>query len=396
MRRPSDVYSDPYREIAMRGPKLSDERGIALAVAIFALVIIGALVGGTFFAGKLEQRGGLNSAFAAEAFEAAEAGVQTTIVAWDPAVAGAGAVGADVALGTTVLGGTASYTVTATKLNDAVYLVRSEGRRNGPGGVLARRLIGTLVRTHATDVDIQAAVTGRGTIRVGGNATVDGNDHIPAAPANWGGVCPATGPAVGGVRTDQNVVLNGGPDVFGNPALDEHDAGVTDSIFTTPFNALVPMADVVITNGNPAATGPSTTGAPLRCNKANSLNWGEPWYPASPASASVCQSWFPIIYRPGDLKLQGGRGQGILLVDGDLDMSGGVEFFGIVIVNGRLKTTGNGNKINGAVMARNVDLDDNFIGGTPVVNYSSCAISRALQASAVVIPLNSRAWAQLY
>jgi hypothetical protein len=30
------------------------------------------------------------------------------------------------------------------------------------------------------------------------------------------------------------------------------------------------------------------------------------------------------------------------------------------------------------------------------VNFSTCAINRALQASAVVIPLNSRAWAQLY
>lgn len=382
----------------MRGPKLSDERGIALAVAIFALVIIGALVGGTFFAGKLEQRGGLNSAFAAEAFEAAEAGVQTAIVNWDPTVGGAGAVGADVALGTATLGASASasYTVTSTKLNDAVYLLRSEGQRTGPGGVLARRLIGTLVRTHATDIDIQAAVTGRGQIDVGGNATVDGNDNVPGAPANWGGVCPAAGDPVAGIRTDQDVSVSGTPAISGDPPTREYDTAVTDSIFATPFDALVPMADVIITVPNPVATAPATTGLPLRCDRTNTLNWGEPWYPAVPLSASVCQNWLPIIYRPGNLKLQGGRGQGILLVDGDLELAGGVEFFGIVLVKGRLRTTGNGNKINGAVMARNVDLDDNFIGGTPTVNFSTCAINRALQASAVVIPLNSRAWAQLY
>jgi hypothetical protein len=380
----------------MRGPKLSDERGIALAVAIFALVIIGALVGGTFFAGRLEQRGGLNSAFAAEAFEAAEAGVQTTIVNWDASTEGAGAVGEDVELGTTALGGTVSYTRTVTKLNDAVYLLRSEGQRTGPGGVLARRLVGTLVRTHATDIDIQAAVTGRGQIDVGGNATVDGNDNVPGAPANWGGVCPAPEDAVAGIRTDQDVSYNGTPEVSGDPPAREYDATVTDSIFATPFDALVPMRDVLITTANPVATAPSTTGVPLRCNRANSLNWGEPWYPAIPASGSVCQNWFPIIYRPGNLTLQGGRGQGILLVDGDLTLAGGVEFFGIVLVRGRLRTQGVGNKINGAVMARNVDLDDNFIGGTPTVNYSTCAISRALQASAMVIPLNSRAWAHLY
>ena len=103
----------------------------------------------------------------------------------------------------------------------------------------------------------------------------------------------------------------------------------------------------------PAPVPPSGRRTPA--NRANSLNWGEPWYPAVPATASVCQNWFPIIYRPGNLKLQGGRGQGILLVDGDLELAGGVEFFGIVLVKGRLNTTGNGNKINGAVMARNVD-----------------------------------------
>ncbi len=39
---------------------LRDERGMALAVAIFALVVVGALVAGAFFAGTQEQRVGEN------------------------------------------------------------------------------------------------------------------------------------------------------------------------------------------------------------------------------------------------------------------------------------------------------------------------------------------------
>jgi hypothetical protein len=66
------------------------------------------------------------------------------------------------------------------------------------------------------------------------------------------------------------------------------------------------------------------------------------------------------------------------------------------MVDGRMSTSGNGNKVNGAIMARNVDLDENFLGGTPTANYSACAISRALNASATVIPLAKRSWAQLY
>ena len=45
----------------MRARRLSDERGIALAVAVFALVVIGALVAGTFYAGRLEQQTGRNT-----------------------------------------------------------------------------------------------------------------------------------------------------------------------------------------------------------------------------------------------------------------------------------------------------------------------------------------------
>ena len=58
----------------MRNPRLTDERGMALAVAIFALVVIGALVAGAFYASTLEQRTGRNSMYAAEAAQAAETG----------------------------------------------------------------------------------------------------------------------------------------------------------------------------------------------------------------------------------------------------------------------------------------------------------------------------------
>ena len=57
----------------MRASRVSNERGIALAVAVFALVIIGALVAATFFAGRVEQQTGQNTMFAGQASEAAEA-----------------------------------------------------------------------------------------------------------------------------------------------------------------------------------------------------------------------------------------------------------------------------------------------------------------------------------
>ena len=42
-------------------------------------------------------------------------------------------------------------------------------------------------------------------------------------------------------------------------------------------------------------------------------------------------TYAPLLWARGDLELRGGRGQGILLVDGDLVVSQGAEFHGVVI-----------------------------------------------------------------
>src|SRR5437870_13441779 len=71
------------KEIGMsRMPR--NERGMALAVAIFALVVVGALVAGAFFAGTQEQRVGENQRRVQASFGVAEAGAQERVLKWDP------------------------------------------------------------------------------------------------------------------------------------------------------------------------------------------------------------------------------------------------------------------------------------------------------------------------
>src|ERR671925_1239061 len=62
-----------------------NERGMALAVAIFALVVVGALVAGAFFAGTQEQRVGENQRRVQTSFGVAEAGAQERVITWAPA-----------------------------------------------------------------------------------------------------------------------------------------------------------------------------------------------------------------------------------------------------------------------------------------------------------------------
>ncbi len=91
-----------------------------------------------------------------------------------------------------------------------------------------------------------------------------------------------------------------------------------------------------------------------------------------------------------------GVGQGLLLVDGDLSAQGGFEFYGIVIVRGRLRTAGTGNRFNGGIMAANVDFNDNAVQGNVEINFSSCAVGRARTAALPGAPLRSRNWLRLY
>jgi len=107
----------------------------------------------------------------------------------------------------------------------------------------------------------------------------------------------------------------------------------------------------------------------------------------------------PDYSRPGTVTLNNVQGQGILLVDGDLNIQGSYQFFGIVIVQGDLKTAGGGSTdahFWGGVMAKNADLSEQNLSGKATLNYSSCSINTVLQATSPISQMRSRGWVALY
>lgn len=127
---------------------------MALAVVIFALVVIEALVAGAFYAAHLEQRAGRNSLYTAQALSAAEAGIAVVLGEWEtiPQLAGL-AVTQSIALPTVALGARAAYQPTVLRLTDGLYLIRSEGTRAGvDGSVLARRVVAVVARSTGSAV----------------------------------------------------------------------------------------------------------------------------------------------------------------------------------------------------------------------------------------------------
>jgi hypothetical protein len=396
------------QETPMRTPRLNDERGMALAVAIFALVVIGALVAGAIVTGRLEQRTGRNTVYAAEAAQAAEAGTTAIMADWDQFNLNNLPKNVPTTLTKTSWGQSsmyASFTPTVTKLNDELFLVQSLGTRSTSAGkILSQRVVATLARLTFVTATAKAAVTVTKPVKFNGNAfEIIGNDSVPQGWAGEAGC--ATDADMAGIRsaTTTGAADQDADNIWGNPAQVPNDPTVTNDFFNifgdVTFDELKKSADIVLPSSSPYTTvGPSLTlGLPLRCNTGDQLNWGEPH--RGLGSIAQCYNYFPIIYASGSqLQLTGGgRGQGLLLIEGDFVVAGGFEFTGLIVAKGGIKVNGNGNKITGALLAQDVSIDDdNSISGNTTLQFSSCALSKAIKGSAFAEPLAYRSWVQLY
>lgn len=380
---------------------LRDERGMALAVAIFALVVVGALVAGAFFAGTQEQRVGENQRRVQASFGVAEAGAQERVMSWQPDQMNKRPQFPldSVAIGPNAPapGGTGSYGGYSYKLGPNLFLIDVTGRDRASaagaiaGGGGARQRIGMITRIAPVDFGIHASLTTQGGVSLSGNANVNGTDQVPTG---WASCDPPGAPQPGIRDNGSNVSTSGNGTVVGNPPV-VNDPTVNNNSFQTfggaTYDQLAARANIVLGPGT-YKTDPAFAGA--ACDKTVLTNWGDGMNPAS-----ACGNYFPIIHITGDATLNGDQGQGILLVDGTLSVQGSYQFFGIVIIQGDLKTAGGGSTdahFWGGVMAKNADLSIQSLSGKATLNYSSCSILAALQATSPISMMRSRGWVQLY
>lgn len=383
----------PDNHRASRGRK-----GFALVLALGALVIIGTLVAGTSFLVMQETRLGRNQLVQARAFAAAEFGLNKIQADWDltPNLLMNNGATFDT---TYIVPDQGTARVRYTRLNNETFWLVSEGRV-GQGGLgaasTAVKRVNAILRLRIPTVRANGAITTMGDIEVKGSAQVTGANTMPPG---WVG-CDATAVGKAGIVAPPGVIVSiqKPNSVVGTPQV-LRDALVADSATYIRYgdetwNSLVAQASITLTNVNgPPLVGP-TVAANGTCNK-TAENWGEPSRGAG--SVVACYNYFPIIYSRGDLHVNSGRGQGILLVDGDLQINGGFTWSGLIVVRDDFDK-GNGNAtVYGAVMARDAQVVDNSaIQGNTTYSYSECAITRALRGSAQVVQARQRAWAELF
>lgn len=385
----------------------SDERGIALILAVFALVVIGALVAGVFYTAQLEQRSGGNALAGQQAADAAQAGIDYAIANWDNSWTTMGT-GNSITVASTRLGSTgAYYTDLVTALNGFTYLVTATGQsKNGSGSVLASRAYGMIYKKNIPTLNVQSGVTVAGGVSIGGSATIVGNDSTPSGGA-WSSTCSGQ-PTQNqpSIRTDSGYSTHGNPGLYGNGGsgtgtISAHDSSVGTTItdVTQAYNTFINSANVTIAGGSTInGAAPALNATTHVCDRTVSTNWGDPQsnkapYTVGGVTTYPCASYYPIIHVTGNLHVTGGIGQGVLLVDGDFDSGGGFTFYGLVIVKGSI-LKGNGNSsYYGGLLSESANITDNFT-GTINIQYSSCAINTVVSNSAVARPIVQRPFIQ--
>jgi hypothetical protein len=96
-----------------------------------------------------------------------------------------------------------------------------------------------------------------------------------------------------------------------------------------------------------------------------------------------------------ELRLNNVTGYGVLVVKGDLQMAGNLDWHGVIIVTGVMTSSGGGSNsknIQGQVYAGSSSLGDTTISGNIDMGYNSCEVKKALSSQ----PLKVVNWKQNY
>jgi Tfp pilus assembly protein PilV len=394
----------------MRSLRLHARDGFALPAALLAMIVIGAIVTGGFYVSAQEHNVSVSTDMGAQAMIVAEYGLQETLAnlgTTQLSEVGTAQV-VEVASGVVANGSrqVGSYEVRAMGLGGLVYLLESEGLVER-GQHTAVRRVSALVRASRGDVPFEGAITAIGSFERTGQSRVDGNDFCsadikPGVTVTNDSLVTSTGAGY----IDGSPRIREYPDLnvdtlrsFGDWSLDDLIAMADIQYAGTPADPTV-MRPAVTTDsqGNqfcsPTAYGPYATG--------QHHNWGEPLPPTNSDHVAACAGHYPIIHSAGNLRLTSGRGQGVLIVEGNLEVDGNFAFDGVVIVTGNLTMAGTGgqtggSKINGTVIVHGqsyLDPDaegDHVASGNALIQWDSCAVANAL-GSLRTRQLRARSW----
>jgi len=309
--------------------------GVVLLLALLCLIALELSAAGLQFAALQQVRIAHAGSRALQLRLSTQSAVATALDNWQAAAALRTPVGGQLTLpGTTGRDDHwgITYEATAERLSASLFLISAQAR--SPLGESAR--VGFLtVMADPVQRLVSAAVRSAGTVSVQAGARLTAGS----------GSCPAEALPAAAQVGDAAFLLTTGDAVISGMVE------VRPELRGAPLSALLPiplgqlLAEAAGLNLDRWQPAPVVQAG--HCATGILSNWGEP---VVSTATEPCRTWFPVLQRTGDLILDGGRGQGVLYVTGNLVLAAGASFAGVVLVEGSL-TLLEGAEVRGSVVA---------------------------------------------
>ena len=369
----------------------TDERGVALPLALFGLVAVSILVTSALVTSSMElalsraHQAGAQSLFEADASLEQFVAQRAAMVSNTHQRFATGAFVVDPGAGT-------AYRLNVAELFRAAPITLEDGsieRREKyslvaePEGTYGRA-VAAMIEVLRTAVPVSFNVDSG--LTLGTNTTISGNATIsdgssPGVECDSATADAAIRHAAGTTLTRQGAAH----DVFGEIVLDDRDAGELMD-YVLGGHTIEELAEMAEIKFGPAFDKPAFSGSPSQTNNNASYRWGCPAQMVSGCTAQQA-AYFPTVAidaNGGSISLTGTHGQGIIVVlNGDLEIAGNFKFGGIIISEGTLRVTGTP-RLEGAVVAMGDEAvidpgDATMTSGNSLIRFNKCQIVNAVQ-----------------
>ncbi len=225
----------------------------------------------------------------------------------------------------------------------------------------SKAMVQTIVQLYSFSTSSPAVIYSKDNVTLNGSAiSVEGSDH---------GSCGGSNLAPVYTKDPATTTLNGGPSLSGSPSTPQ--SGTTNIDLQAMVDQMKGAADYTLTADVSGATYGSSSS-----------------YVTVYADALATQA-------DQELRLNNVTGYGVLIVKGDLQLAGNINWHGIIIVTGVTTSSGGGSNsknIEGQIYTGSSSLGDTAISGNIDVEYNSCAVKKALSSQ----PLKLVNWRQNY
>jgi len=359
-------------------------RGIALVTVLVAMVVMGLLLSASLFLALHDRRAGEAGPRRLDAFLAAEAGLTRAATSWDGSVFRGIDIGQSRQLFEWLSDSSGWYRTTLRRTGETTYLIAIEGFNSDS---VARQHLGILVTTAYPTIPLDAAFAVAGRASFGDRVTISGFD----SPAPGLAGCAVGAGVAGALAPDSTAIDLGAAVVMGAPPV-SFDPGLLTVLDTSLAWLHLPSLGRSADYRLDSAAVDSLHGVlPWDTCDSRDVTW--------PTDGPDCWDEFPVTVIGGDLIGSGLIGRGLLIVLGNLRITGPFEFSGVLIVEGQVVLdagpAGRGRLWGGMIVAGD-GLGSSQITGDWRVLYSRCAVDQALRGLVLVQPLAERGWAALY